>query len=295
MEVFKTKDSKSMFIPINERNFEAATHQMPPYCIDAGEKRSYHAICPVCDNPITIVGLYQKEDSGRKPYGKHHKGTIPNLAVYNEEAYLNCPFSHPTLKEHGKRNPTSKTSHELYKLMYDQFDRVIYIWNKTMPIFLSESFALEQLTKWVVNREWLNYSVTYFNLSYMLNYTGQAIPLLCRLVKEDSELATFLEKRKELDLIPSRRQGYLKVVKASADWIDLHFHLTRQKYEVVEDSLRETMELHIIVDKKRVIYKEIIEIDHAFADTLFNKSSNETYRNLKLLEKAQKIMDSKEL
>ena len=295
MEVFKTKDSKSKFIPINESNFEAATYQMPPYCINNGEKRSYHAICPVCDNPITIVGLYKKEDSDRKPYGKHHKGTIPKLAVYDEEAYLNCPFSHPTLKHHSRRSPTSKTSHELYKLMHDQFDRVVYIWNKTMPIYLSETFALEQLTLWVVNKEWLNYSVTYFNLSYMLNYTGQAISLLCRLVKADSELAAFLVKRKEFDLVQSRRRGYFKVVKSNNDWVDLHFHLTNQKYVVVDDSLHETMELHVVLNKNKVIYKETIEIDHAFADALFNKSDESTYRNQRLLEKAQKIMDSKEL
>lgn len=294
MNVFKTKDSKSKFIPINERSFEAATHQKPPYCIVTGEKRSYHALCPICENPITIVGLYRKEDSGRKPYGKHHKGTIPKLAVYDEEAYLNCPFSHPTLKHHGKRNPTSKTSHELYRLMYDQFDRVIYIWNKTMPIFLSNTFALDQLRAWIVNKEWLNYSVTYFNLPYMLNYTGPALKLICRLVKEDSELAKSLAKRKELELEPSRRKGYLKVLPADSNFVELTFFLTRQKYTVVDDSLCETIQLMVDLDSK-TIYKETISVDHAFVDRLFNKSSDETYRNLDLLKKAQKIMDSKAL
>ena len=295
MEVFKTKDSKSKFIPINESNFEAATHKKKPYCLQHGNRKSYHAICPICENPITIVGLYRKEeDSSRRPYGKHHKGNIPKLAIYDEEAYLNCPFSHPTLKHHSRRSPTSKTSHELYKLMHDQFDRVVYIWNKTMPIYLSEAFALEQLTLWVVNKEWLNYSVTYFNLPYMLNYTGPALNLICRLVKADSELAKSLAQHKELELEPSHRTGYLKVLPANSSFVELTFFLTKQRYSVIEECLSETIQL--VVDLgDRTIYKETILVDHAFADALFNKSDESTYRNQRLLEKAQKIMDSKEL
>ncbi|MCS5465580.1 hypothetical protein NWO25_19660 [Enterococcus lactis] len=61
---------------------------------------SYYAICPECDNPIQIIGLYKEtQESGRKPYGKHHKGTIPYLAKYSEEDYLECPFSNSKWKK----------------------------------------------------------------------------------------------------------------------------------------------------------------------------------------------------
>lgn len=294
MNVFKTKDSKSQFIPINEENFKRATQEEEPYCVSAGKKRSYRAICPICDNPISIVGLYKREDSTKKPYGRHHKGTIPDLAVYDEERYLGCPFSDPNFTQDRKRNPSSETTHKLYKLMYDQFDRVIYIWNKTMPIWLSDAFALEQLALWVANKEWLNYAVTYFNLSYMLNYTGASIPLLCRLVKEDSELAACLSERAELRLIPSHRKGYLKVVKSGDDWVQLKFHLRKHQYKVVDESLQETVELYVALNGK-VIYTEVVSVDHEFADSLFNKSGNSTYRNQRLLDEAHRIMDSKVL
>ena len=45
------------------------------------------AICPQCDNPIQIVGLYKKLKNTDKPYGKHYTRSVNGLADYNQQAY----------------------------------------------------------------------------------------------------------------------------------------------------------------------------------------------------------------
>ena len=60
------------------------------------EKITYKAVCPACDNPIQIIGLFKREEEvKRKPYGRHTTIDLPGLTVYSEEDYLNCPYHNP--------------------------------------------------------------------------------------------------------------------------------------------------------------------------------------------------------
>lgn len=64
---------------------------------------------------------------------------MPGVAVYDEDAYLSCPFSDPGYwRTDRKRKPSNPTGQALYRIMRDRFDRVEYAWRKA-PGFFSES------------------------------------------------------------------------------------------------------------------------------------------------------------
>ena len=78
-----------------DSNPHAIIVAIPPI-INGHEK--YFAVCPICDNLIQIIGQYKHEEGERrKPFGKHYKGNIAELANYDEDAYRRCPYHNPYL------------------------------------------------------------------------------------------------------------------------------------------------------------------------------------------------------
>ncbi len=89
MNVFKTNPGLEEEHLISEENFTKFTGRKEPYIERTENGDKYYAVCPECDNPIIIVGMFYT----LKPYGRHHKGSIRGLAEYNEKDYLNCSYS----------------------------------------------------------------------------------------------------------------------------------------------------------------------------------------------------------
>lgn len=60
------------------------TGGVAPWRRDGDKGPSYYAVCPLCDNPIQIVGLFrrQEESRSRRPYGRHHRGDVPDSPLH---------------------------------------------------------------------------------------------------------------------------------------------------------------------------------------------------------------------
>lgn len=79
-------------------SYMGCTGGVAPWRRDGDTGPSYYAVCPLCDNPIQIVGLFrrQEESRARRPYGRHHRerragpvplrrGRLPALPVCGSE------------------------------------------------------------------------------------------------------------------------------------------------------------------------------------------------------------------
>lgn len=97
MDVFKTHVGEGKALMINEENFYLATRERKPYVVDSGGVKSFYAVCHECDNPIQLIGLLRRQQDSlpHRPYGRHIGHDVPGVAVYDEDAYLSCPFSDP--------------------------------------------------------------------------------------------------------------------------------------------------------------------------------------------------------
>ena len=79
---FKLKQGNNRVYQISKSVYDEATQKRPLY-YDMENDKCY-AICPQCDNPIQLIGLYKQIKVS--PYGKHYPHSIP-LAAYNQQAY----------------------------------------------------------------------------------------------------------------------------------------------------------------------------------------------------------------
>lgn len=118
MDVFKTHVGEGKALMINEENFYLATRERKPYVVDSGGVKSFYAVCPECDNPIQLIGLLRRQQDSlpHRPYGRHIGHDVPGVAVYDEDAYLSCPFSDPGYwRTDRKRKPSNPTGQALYR------------------------------------------------------------------------------------------------------------------------------------------------------------------------------------
>lgn len=84
MDVFKAWPGRAESIVISQESYMGCTGGVAPWRRDGDTGPSYYAVCPLCDNPIQIVGLFrrQEESRARRPYGRHHPTQrTPNPAV----------------------------------------------------------------------------------------------------------------------------------------------------------------------------------------------------------------------
>lgn len=93
MYICKLRVDSTLEKKIERDIFEEDTGNESLFCqVNASGDKSYFAVCPACDNPIQIIGLYKKSERTDKPYGKHYPRSIPKLAEYNHEAYISAPM-----------------------------------------------------------------------------------------------------------------------------------------------------------------------------------------------------------
>lgn len=90
MDTYKLEPKSTKIKKISKETFEKDTGKLKPYYQEG--KDSQYAVCPVCDNPISIIGLYNPK-AKTKPYGKHYPRDVENLAVYDSHKYETCPYA----------------------------------------------------------------------------------------------------------------------------------------------------------------------------------------------------------
>lgn len=292
MDVFKTKPGISESIPINEENFTEKTKKQEPYYITKGNgKISCRAVCPLCDNPIQIIGLYKKEEESTiKPYGRHHKGDVKGLARYDQTSYENCPYSNPDhAKANTKRKPKDPTAQALYRIMREDFDKIIYILGKTIGFHISIGFAKKLLLRWKANEGWRYYHSTYANLPYMLLYAEPAHSMFGRILPKDGEIYPKLLHCGRNFAFEENGDHYVKIVQKDGAFLDATFYLSNHRYTQNGEHLTETYKI-VIVEGKEVVYEKEIEVEEDYLNKLkFNWKDSE--RNKKLRELARNILN----
>lgn len=65
MDVFKAWPGRAESIVISQESYMGCTGGVAPWRRDGDKGPSYYAVCPLCDNPIQIVGLFRRQEESR--------------------------------------------------------------------------------------------------------------------------------------------------------------------------------------------------------------------------------------
>lgn len=159
------------------------------YCQFIDGDKKHLAICPKCNNPVVILGVYKKIDTA--PHARHAKNmVIPGVATYNEYAYLNCPYHRKRanyVKEYVSETE-EPSRRELYQIARDNYDKAIYLLQEAIGIFITKEMARILAENYAAERAYNYIDATIYNIPWYLIYSHNGFPLYHMIVKKGSTL-----------------------------------------------------------------------------------------------------------
>lgn len=295
MDCFKCHTGIDRIYPINIETVERVLGKDEPYYQKGNGTGRYYAICPVCDNPIQIIGIFKRSaEAGKKPYGKHHGTSIPRLADYDEDAYLGCPYHNPHHSSLARRPQNDRLSEKFLTLLRDQFDRIIYILEKDTEIHISEHTARSMLRAYINDRGWLYYHASLNNLPWKFGHVEKALPLFGRHIKAGGVLAAALERScPEVELSPVGTGNWVKVGGRDKQYVDLLYYLCKHSVKVEGNTLVEsiTLRLYRSKDPSTAVFEKVIPIRVDFFMNLISMPDEQSHRNERWLRIASEEIE----
>lgn len=271
MDVYKLYPGETGMRRIERHAFEVDTMRKPPWYRPSGDgASSQFAVCPACDNPIQIVGLYRLPRGVSRPYGKHATRSIPGLAPLNPETRDACPYFRPrTFKKSDRRSELDDHARRILRLLIEQFDRVVYLIGKDTGIWFSRKMLATMLQVYRSMQGYLYMGATLLNVPWIFAYMTNATSLYYQKIADNAPLSDAVRR----DIPQAMIDDDGRVVKnpnhagGSAYFsLDVSFICHKQTLRGPGQSLQESMELVVTTRRRGEIVRihgETILFDHA--------------------------------
>ena len=294
MKYFKTEASRTAerYIITSESFKEHTKHRYPFEQITTKGTLTQYGICPSCLNPIQLIGVSHKIKIS--PHGKHTGHQIVGFPDWNYRRYVYCPYArNGAYIEPNDRDllpDIDQNVIDLYDLLREQFDRVVYLIHKKFHVRCSDYFWREALNRYVANRVYCYPWLTEANLPYIFALRGmQQANCYKQHFEVNSDIYNALSKHPHVAWADSVYQGY-QTLQNNGKYFNLVFRLTDHQQKAHEgEELKESI-LFCIDDNitRQPVYQERIEIDETFFMNLIH--ANRGFRNQELLQIAANEM-----
>lgn len=287
---------------ISRSEFLEATKESEPYMQYVKGKKEAFALCPLCENPVKLLGVYARLEK-QSPHARHFKNDIPGLANYDEYKYLQCPYHKENaiyITEARSRKDITDFNKEILALAHDYFDKCIYILRKTTGLVISDKLAEEIAIDYMMHPGYMTYDITRENVPYIMGMCMRGKSLVKRMVEENSPLYEMLKDKKDISLeliTPSleyKSARKLYRIESKEGYLGISFNITRYRYATSTNSrLKEYLKLHIGIPDGKGTYntyaEKEIEVDPFFFNKLIH-SRNARAPRKELVDIADRIL-----
>lgn len=292
MKFFKTEATRTApRYEVKPKVFEEVTrHKHPFEQVNSNRTISQYAICPSCLNSVQLIGIAKQIKV--RPYGKHTGKNIPGFPQWNQIRYQYCPYASNNERRNIDENELlpeiTEDIIELYNLLRNQFDRVIYIISQELEIRCSKKFWKNALQQYLVNEVYCYPWLTEANLPYIFAYKGmQHQSVYGQQFVIDSDLFNALKKHKYVSFIPLEDDNskYMRLVN-NGGFLNLHFRFTGHTQRAINgEELDESM-LFCIDDlaNNQTIFQKTISFSENYFMNIVNKAENKDKRQQRLLD-----------
>lgn len=148
-----------------KRKYEERVGNTPGYVQEVGGETKHLALCPRCNNPVAILGIYKKINAS--PHTRHAKGAnIPDVAQYDEYKFLHCPYHKKNadyVKEYVPETGDPQRQ-ELYKIARDHFDKAVCLLKKRTGIYITIPMAEKLAKNYAAMRAYNYIDATVYNV-----------------------------------------------------------------------------------------------------------------------------------
>ncbi len=296
VKIFKLSKRTSKTFPAERTIFERVTREAIPFYQENsdGQKRQY-AVCPGCNNPIQIIGLYNRLKHTDNPFGRHSPRPVDGF-TFDPAAYEFCPYlvkSTPTDK--ASRRELSPFSCDILKLVIDEYDRVVRVLREDMGFNFSAKFAQNMLRSYLKEQGYLYPAASLRNIPWIVGYLSFSKSLVGQYLKSDSPQYAALNKAitGNIPQATVTDKGWL-TRKANTGFNLQCFFTNHRMDEAKGGDLRESIQFVMITGRAEgpdgiigtEIWDEKIIFDHPRFEHLV-QIKTQKYRDTKLLEMAK--------
>lgn len=277
-----------------KKKYEERVGNNATYTQVVGGDRKHLALCPRCNNPVVILGIYKKIEVA--PHARHAKGiNIPNVAQYNEYRFQNCPYHKKNsnyIKEYVPETEEPQRQ-ELYKIAREHYDKAIYLLQKETGIYITLHMAEALAENYAIMRAYNYIDATIYNIPWYLLYSFNGFPLYHMMIRKNTTLYRHLLKL-DFNLKNSKNKEYVYVENNEG------YLLTATNYRYVvdkNDNLNEWLDFSIIYPDDTVadtlLYVPVdrfsVSVDSYHFGNLIHYEKWKTRQNM--LDIAQKYMN----
>ncbi len=293
MKIFKTRIEDTRYFPVTPENFEEKTgKQHPWYQVNTIGEENYFAVCPACDNPTQIIGLYKLP----APYARHGNKTIEKLASFDKEALENCPLYLPRAnpQKEDRKSSIDGVPLKILSTVINEFDRIVYILKKVTGINFSENLLRKMLATYKAAEGYLYIGASQLNTPWIFAYMSHAQPLYMQYIK-NSALLEAIDQALSNAVITGDGQITAKEENGKRAFLDLNVAFIQHKSCFSNNTLSEKMTMIITTTEgksivPKTIYKEDIIFDHDFYQKILHKK--DFVKNERLNALARDILGS---
>lgn len=169
--------------------YEERVGNNPGYVQKVRSETKHLALCPRCNNPVAILGIYKKINVA--PHARHAKEVnIPNVAQYDEYKFQNCPYHNKRadyIKEYVDETEELQRQ-DLYKIAKEHYDKAIYLLQKETGIYITLAMAETLAENYVIMRAYNYIDATVYNIPWYLIYSFHGFPLYHMIIRKNSTL-----------------------------------------------------------------------------------------------------------
>ncbi len=292
MNVYKLRPFDNGYQVIEKGAFETATLKKRPWYQknERGEDVQY-AVCPACNNPVQIIGLYRLPANVQRPFGRHAGHGVPDLAPLNVDERDNCLYFRPRpRKKSDRRAQMSEVSHQILQTLIEQFDRVMYIIRQQTGIVYSQNTARKMLETYRGERGYLYTGATLLNIPWIFAYMSDSQALFGQYLKNPAIIDAI---RKEVPDAMVSAEGQLKSREKAFFSIDACFIHHRVSKDSEDGLLVENMKLVASSgqgDQAQVLHTQEIVFEHDWFQSLIQNVVDPTKRDMALVETARQVL-----
>ena len=284
MFIFKLRPGESGCIDLTPLNFETATNKEAPYyMLNNKGAYSYYAVCPACNNPVVIVGLYGKD----RPFARHHTHSVPRLTEYDADNFRCCPLANPGLTFPIElRLGVSDLSREIIRILRDNFDVVIKIIAQEVGIKISANMARKMLKQYLAASGYRYIRATLLNVPWAFARLIPANSLYMQYLYMDGPLYAAI--REKIPIASFSDEGQLQAIGNG----DLSFYFTDHKVDAHnQESYVFVLAYRVERDApSQIIFKNQIIFDFGKFQRLISKDRKITESGQRLLSIASEII-----
>lgn len=169
--------------------YEERVGNNPGYVQKVRGETKHLVLCPRCNNPVAILGIYKKINVA--PHARHAKEVnIPNVAQYDEYKFQNCPYHNKRadyIKEYVDETEELQRQ-DLYKIAKEHYDKAIYLLQKETGIYITLAMAETLAENYVIMRAYNYIDATVYNIPWYLIYSFHGFPLYHMIIRKNSTL-----------------------------------------------------------------------------------------------------------